>query len=159
MCEKGVAFGYELRESEILQYDAALVSGSDVVNFLRKHLQDTEQEVSGMMVTVYDSTYIGLGETMKLDIDGDGEDDLKIRSYYDGPHMESSQTLTLHCLNDETALRSEMLKKESYQQVQVVKVFRHQQKQVHLLQSRFQHKLVCQVLFRVKRQVSGRRLL
>ncbi|MBQ3355232.1 MAG: hypothetical protein IJL04_02585 [Bacteroidales bacterium] len=72
-------------------------------------------ETTGMMVTVYDSTYIGLGETMKLDIDGDGEDDLKIRSYYDGPHMESTQILTLHCLNDEIALRCEMKKKESYQ--------------------------------------------
>lgn len=51
--EEFVSFGHEVREREILQYDATMVSGSDVVNFLRKHLQVMESDgISGMTVTV-----------------------------------------------------------------------------------------------------------
>jgi len=51
--EEFTAFGQELRESEILQYDATVVTGSDVVNFLRKHLQVMESNgISGMTVTI-----------------------------------------------------------------------------------------------------------
>lgn len=50
--EEFVSLSTELREGEILQYDATMVSGSDVVNFLRKHLSVHKGEVSEMTVTV-----------------------------------------------------------------------------------------------------------
>lgn len=46
-------FRQELEESKIMQYDGITVTGSDVVNFMRKHLSPTagEQEV-WMKITV-----------------------------------------------------------------------------------------------------------
>lgn len=70
-------------------------------------------DTKGMLVEAYD-TFINLGWTKELDIDADGTADLKLVSYYDGPHMEYTQTLTLRCLNENIALRGEMMEKTSY---------------------------------------------
>ena len=70
-------------------------------------------DTKGMLVEAYD-TFIDLGWTKELDVDADGTADLKLVSYYDGPHAEYTQTLTLHCLNENIELRGEMTEKTSY---------------------------------------------
>jgi len=51
--EKLVVFERELQKAELLQYDGAEVSGSDVVNFLRKHLDERSSvEQKGMKIIV-----------------------------------------------------------------------------------------------------------
>lgn len=51
--EEFVSLRDELQEGEILQYDATIVSGSDVVNFLRKYLPPHEENrISDITVTV-----------------------------------------------------------------------------------------------------------
>lgn len=48
-----VGFKQEVEESEIMQYDGITVSGSDVVNFMRKHLsKGAYEDESGMKITV-----------------------------------------------------------------------------------------------------------
>ena len=70
-------------------------------------------DTKGMLVEAYD-TFIDLGWTKELDIDADGTADLKLVSYYDGPHADYTQTLTLRCLNENIELRGEMMEKTSY---------------------------------------------
>ena len=79
------------------------------------HFGDT----MGMIVTTYD-TIMGFDEhwlPFILDLDGDGTDDIKIETYYDGPlAIGKFQELTLHCLNGQmhTSIHGESVEKESY---------------------------------------------
>jgi len=51
--EKFSGLKKELEENEIMQYDGTTVSGSDVVNFMRKHLsQRAGEDEAGMKITV-----------------------------------------------------------------------------------------------------------
>lgn len=42
MANRFIAFNTELKESDVLQYDGAVVNGSDVINFIRKNLSECE---------------------------------------------------------------------------------------------------------------------
>jgi len=55
--EKFADFKQELEESEVEQYDGIMVSGSDVVNFMRKHLGQSMGESKGnIKITVVKGT-------------------------------------------------------------------------------------------------------
>lgn len=79
------------------------------------HFGDT----MGMIVTTY-NTIMEFDEhwlPFILDLDGDGTDDIKIETYYDGPlAIGQFQELTLHCLNGKmhTSIHGESVEKESY---------------------------------------------
>ena len=79
------------------------------------HFGDT----TGMIVTTY-NTIMEFDEhwlPFVLDLDGDGTDDMKIETYYDGPlAIGEFQELTLHCLNGQmhTRIHGESVEKESY---------------------------------------------
>ena len=76
-------------------------------------------DTTGMIVTTY-NTIMGFDESwlpFVLDLDGDGTDDMKIETYYDGPlAIGEFQELTLHCLNGQmhTRIHGESVEKESY---------------------------------------------
>ena len=79
------------------------------------HFGDT----TGMIVTTY-NTIMGFDEhwlPFILDLDGDGTDDIKIETYYDGPlAIGQFQELTLHCLNGQMqiSIHGESVEKESF---------------------------------------------
>lgn len=71
-------------------------------------------DTKGMRVEKY-NTYINLGKTMTLDVDTDGNDDLKFVSYYDGPLGGTTfQMLHLECLSENVELLGEMMEKKRY---------------------------------------------
>lgn len=77
------------------------------------HFGDT----TGMIVTTYNTImeYDEHWHPFILDLDGDGTDNMKIETYYDGPlAIGEFQTLTLFCLNDHTELLGDSIVKESY---------------------------------------------
>ena len=77
------------------------------------HFGDT----TGMIVTTYDSimSYDESWRPFVLDLNGDGTDDIKIETIYDGPlAIGEFQTLTLHCLYNQTELLADSVAKESY---------------------------------------------
>lgn len=49
--EEYIAFGRNMESGEIMMYDGAVVTGSDVINFMRKYLENTEI-TTGMRITV-----------------------------------------------------------------------------------------------------------
>lgn len=68
----------------------------------------------GMIIENLD-THIDLGKTLTLDIDADGNDDLKFVSYYDGPLGGTTfQMLHLDCLSENVALLGEITETEYY---------------------------------------------
>ncbi|MCR5038781.1 MAG: hypothetical protein K6A94_05540 [Bacteroidales bacterium] len=79
------------------------------------HFGDT----MGMIVTTY-NTIMRFDEhwlPFILDLDGDGTDDIKIETYYDGPlAIGQFQELTLHCLNGQMqiSIHGESVEKESF---------------------------------------------
>ena len=74
-------------------------------------------DTTGMIVTTYNSI-MGFDESWHpiiLDLNGDGTDDIKIETYYDGPlAIGEFQTLTLYCLNNRIRLLGDNTVKESY---------------------------------------------
>jgi len=74
-------------------------------------------DTTGMIVTTY-NTIMEFDEhwiPIVLDLDGDGTDDIKIETYYDGPlAIGEFQTLTLYCLNRQTEILADSVLKESY---------------------------------------------
>ncbi len=74
-------------------------------------------DTTGMIVTPYNTT-MEFDESWRpiiLDLDGDGNDDIKIETYYDGPlAIGKFQELTLFCLNNRTELLGDSIVKESY---------------------------------------------
>lgn len=70
--------------------------------------------VEGMIVTTYD-TVIDLGGVKKVDLDADGQDDIKIESWYYGSQMFGpDQRLYLYCLSDSVELLGEIIERDSY---------------------------------------------
>ena len=80
------------------------------------HFGDT----TGMIVTTFNSI-MEFGEHWRpivIDLDGDGTNDIRIETYYDGPlAIGQFQELTLHCLNSPHSsirIHGENAEKESY---------------------------------------------
>lgn len=77
------------------------------------HFGDT----TGMIVTTY-NTIMEFDEnwhSFVLDLNGNGIDDIKIETIYDGPlAIGEFQTLTLYCLNRQTEILADSVIKESY---------------------------------------------
>ena len=81
--------------------------------------QNNEQihfgDTTGMIVTPY-NTVMEYDESwipILLDLDGNGTDDIRIETYYDGPlAIGQFQELTLHCINAQ--IHGQTVEKESY---------------------------------------------
>lgn len=73
-------------------------------------------DTTGMIVITYDSSmwYNDTGRPFILDLNNDGVNDIKIETYYDGPHQEPHQTLTIICLNNNIELFGDSIVKEYY---------------------------------------------
>ncbi len=74
-------------------------------------------DTTGMTVTDYDSilNYDVMWRPFILDLNGDGIDDIKIATYFDGPMaIGKQQTLTLYCLNQQTEILADSIVKESF---------------------------------------------
>lgn len=90
-----------------------------LTSFLASCHKEPEKSIAfgntkGMIVENYD-TRIDLGKTLALDVDADGNDDLKFVSYYDGPLGGTTlQMLHLDCLNENIALLGEITETEYY---------------------------------------------
>lgn len=72
---------------------------------------------TGMIVTTYNSVmeFDDNSRPLLLDLNGDGADDIKIETIYDGPlAIGEYQTLTLYCLNSRIELLGDSIVKESY---------------------------------------------
>lgn len=77
-------------------------------------------DTMGMIVTTYNSImeYDEQWNPIVIDLDGDGTNDIRIETYYDGPlAIGQFQELTLHCLNSPHSsirIHGENAEKESY---------------------------------------------
>ncbi|MBO6024990.1 MAG: hypothetical protein J6P83_09085 [Bacteroidales bacterium] len=73
-------------------------------------------DTTGMIVTHYDSIMeFDDWHPFVLDLNGGGNDDIKIETVYDGPlAIGEFQKLTLYCLNGHTELLADSIVKESY---------------------------------------------
>lgn len=89
----------------------------DPINNNQSSDKITFGDTTGMVVTCYDSImkYDEHWLPFILDLNGDGTDDIKIETYYDGPlAIGEFQTLTLYCLNNQIELLADSVLKESY---------------------------------------------
>ena len=71
----------------------------------------------GMIVTIYDTImeYDDNSKPFILDLNGDGTDDIKIETVYDGPlTIGNYQTLSLYCLNGSIEVLGDSIVKETY---------------------------------------------
>ena len=74
-------------------------------------------QTDGMIVTIYDTImeYDDNSKPFVLDLNGDGTDDIKIETVYDGPlTIGNYQTLSLYCLNGSIEVLGDSIVKETY---------------------------------------------
>lgn len=74
-------------------------------------------DATNMIVTTYDTImeFDDNNRPFLLDLNGDGIDDIKIETIFDGPlAIGPYQTLTLYCLNQHTEILGDTVVKESY---------------------------------------------
>jgi hypothetical protein len=72
-------------------------------------------DTTGMIVTPHNTImeYYEAWNPILLDLDGNGTNDIRIETYYDGPMaIGEFQELTLHCIN--ARIHGQMVEKESY---------------------------------------------
>jgi len=93
----------------------SIPSGNDTIPIVTDGIRFGD--TTGMIVTAYNTImeYDENWNPFVLDLNGDGTDDIKIETYYDGPlAIGEFQTLTLYCLNNKISLLGDNTVKESY---------------------------------------------
>lgn len=95
-------------------WNDSIPNGNDTIPLVIDgiHFGDT----TGMKVTTYNTImeYDEAWNPIVLDLNGDGTNDIRIKTYYDGPlAIGQFQELTLHCLSG-IKIHGESIEKESY---------------------------------------------